>query len=95
MKCLSEHPKQDIAIPDSVVPSGSLERLVESARDYASLAVAENTNKAYAADWSHFCSWCRRRGIDHLTPDPQVIGLYIAELASPQNQIWYSWIDWV
>ena len=74
-----------ITLPDSVAPSGSLERLVDRARDYASQATAENTNKAYAKDWAHFASWCRRRGADHLKPDPQLIGLYITECAAPQD----------
>jgi len=77
--------KNAIAVPDSVASSGSLERLVDQARDYASQATAENTNKAYARDWAHFASWCRRRGADQLTPDPQLIGLYITELAAPQD----------
>jgi len=72
-----------IALPENVAQSGSLERLVETARDYAEKATAENTNKAYKADWTHFSSWCRRRGADQLVPDPQLIGLYITELASP------------
>lgn len=78
-----------IAIPENVAPSGSIERLVETARDYASKATAENTNTAYAKDWAHFASWCRRRGAEPLSgqfgPDPQLIGLYITEMASPQN----------
>lgn len=74
-----------IAVPDSVASSGSLECLVDQARDYASQATAENTNKAYARDWAHFASWCRRRGADQFSPDPQLIGLYITELAAPQD----------
>ncbi|WP_299083199.1 tyrosine-type recombinase/integrase [uncultured Ruegeria sp.] len=72
-------------VPDSVVSSSSLERLVETARDYAEQATAENTNAAYKQDWAHYSSWCRRRGADQLTPDPQLIGLYITEMAAPQN----------
>lgn len=75
----------NIAIPDKVAGSGLLERLVETARDYASQATAENTNKAYKKDWAHFASWCRRRGTDHVLPNPQLIGLYITECASPQD----------
>lgn len=74
-----------ITVPDSVAASGSLERLVETARGYAEQATAENTNKAYKKDWSHFSSWCRRRGADALIPDPQLVGLYIAECAAPQD----------
>ncbi|MCP4083357.1 MAG: integrase, partial [Planctomycetaceae bacterium] len=75
----------NIAVPENVAGSGSLGRLVETARDYASQATADNTNLAYKRDWAHFASWCRRRGADHLLPNPQLIGLYIAECASPQN----------
>lgn len=74
-----------IAIPDAVAASGSLEQLVETARGFAEHATAENTNKAYKADWAHFASWCRRLGANQLTPDPQLIGLYITECATPQD----------
>lgn len=77
--------EKTISVPDSVAVSGSLERLVETARGYAEQATAENTNKAYKADWAHFASWCRRRGADQFNPDPQLIGLYITELAAPQD----------
>lgn len=74
-----------ISLPETVASSGSLERLVDKARDYANQATAENTNLAYKKDWAHFTSWCRRRGANALVPDPQLIGLYIAEMASPQD----------
>lgn len=73
-----------IDIPLEVAGSGSLERLVEAARDYAAQATAENTNIAYKKDWAHFTSWCRRRGADPMPPNPELVGLYIAECASPQ-----------
>ena len=65
--------------------SGTLDRLVDTARDYAEHATAENTNLAYKKDWAHFASWCRRRGANALPADPQLIGLYIAECAAPQD----------
>lgn len=77
--------KNAISVPDSVAASGSLERLVETAREFAEQSTAENTNKAYKADWADYSSWCRRRGADQLTPDPQLIGLYITDLAKPQD----------
>ena len=55
-----------IAAPSEVAGSGALDRLVEAARDYAHLAVAENTLKAYAKDWAQFARWCRMRGADPL-----------------------------
>jgi integrase len=75
-----------IAAPSDVAGSGALDRLVEAARDYAHLAVAENTLKAYAKDWAHFARWCRMRGADPLPPAPQLLGLYIADLAAPAGK---------
>ncbi len=72
-----------IALPSHVVGSGTLDRLVENARDYAKASTAENTNKAYAADWKHFSRWCRLKGADPLPPSPQMIGLYLTDLAAP------------
>ncbi|MEO0715316.1 MAG: tyrosine-type recombinase/integrase [Pseudomonadota bacterium] len=74
-----------IALPAHVAGSGSLDRLVDQARDYAAAATAENTNKAYKADWKHFASWCRRKGVDPLIPSPAVVGLYISDCAKPQG----------
>jgi integrase len=59
-----------------------LERLAERARDYADAASSANTRRAYASDWRHFTSWCRRQGLPPLPPDPQVVGLYITACAS-------------
>ena len=55
-----------IALPSHVAGSGALDRLVDAARDYAKASTAENTNKAYVADWKHFTRWCRLRGTDPL-----------------------------
>ncbi|WP_227272305.1 tyrosine-type recombinase/integrase [Roseobacter weihaiensis] len=76
---------QAITLPAHVAGSGSLDRLVDQARGYAEAATAENTNKAYKADWKHFASWCRRKGVDALVPSPAVIGLYISDCAKPQD----------
>lgn len=75
-----------IALPLYVAGSGSLDRLVETARDYARQAVSENTLKAYAKDWAHFARWCRMRGTDPLPFSPELIGLYIADLAAPTGK---------
>jgi len=78
----------DIALPDhaaglvGLAGSGSLDRLIDQARDYASKATAENTNKA---DWAHFASWCRRKGVDPLVPSPAIVGLYITDCAKPRD----------
>jgi integrase len=70
-----------------VAGSGALERLVETARDYARQAASQNTLKAYANDWAHFARWCRMRGADPLPSSPQLIGLYIADLAAPGGKV--------
>ena len=75
--------RDPIALPASVAGSGTLDRLVDTASDYAKAATAENTNKAYAADWKHFGRWCRMKGTDALPPSPEMIGLYLADLAAP------------
>ena len=59
-----------------------LEPLAETARDYSRAATSQNTNRAYAADWRHYCAWARRQNLEPLPPDPQVLGLYIAACAS-------------
>jgi len=75
-----------IALPAHVAGSGTLDRLVDTARDYAKASTAQNTNKAYGADWKHFARWCRRHGADPLSapcPNPELIGPYLTELAAP------------
>lgn len=59
-----------------------LESLVETATGYAKAASSENTRDAYAKDWRHFSSWCRREGFDPMPPSSQVIGLYIGACAA-------------
>ena len=75
-----------IGLPAHVAGSGALDRLVDSARDYASAAASDNTRSAYAKDWAHFARWCRLRGADPLPPSPELVGLYIADLAAPQGR---------
>lgn len=72
-----------IALPSHMAGSATLDRLVDTARDYARASTAENTNKAYATDWKHFARWCRLKGADPLPPSPEMIGLYLADLAAP------------
>ncbi|WP_272010670.1 tyrosine-type recombinase/integrase [Roseovarius sp. ZX-A-9] len=80
---------QALTLPSSVAGSGSLDRLVDAARDYARAAASDNTQKAYAADWKHYTRWCRRQGAEPLAqppcPDPQLVGLYLTSLAAPDS----------
>ena len=75
-----------IALPAHVADSGTLDRLVDTARDYARAAASENTLKAYAKDWAHFSRWCRLKGTDPLPPSPEMIGIYLANLAAPTGK---------
>lgn len=61
---------------------GHLEGLADRARGYVEAASSANTRRAYASDWRHFASWCRRQGVETLPPDPQVVGLYVTACAS-------------
>ena len=82
-----------IALPSHVAGSGSLDRLVDTARDYARAAASDNTLKAYAKDWAHFARWCRMKGVEPLPPSSEMIGLYLADLASgsgPSPSQWAS-----
>lgn len=62
--------------------SGHLGALAARARDYVAAASSANTRRAYAADWKHFASWCRRQGLALLPPQPETVGLYVAACAS-------------
>jgi integrase len=61
---------------------GHLEDLAGRARGYLEAASSANTRRAYASDWKHFSSWCRRQGVEMFPPDPQTVGLYITACAS-------------
>jgi integrase len=58
--------------------SGRLAALAETAKAYARSAQADNTQRAYAADWRQFASWLRRQGFAETPPDPEAVGLYLA-----------------
>ena len=58
--------------------SGRLAALAETAKAYARSAQADNTQRAYAADWRMFASWLRRQGLPETPPDPEAVGLYLA-----------------
>jgi len=79
---LEQEPSVSISLPADVAGSGTLDRLVDAARYYAGAAASDNTLKAYAKDWAHFARWCRMKGAEPLPPSPEIIGLYLADLAT-------------
>ena len=71
------------ANPPALLPSagrlsGRLAALAETAKAYARSAQADNTQRAYAADWRMFASWLRRQGLAETPPNPEAVGLYLA-----------------
>ncbi|RWB69709.1 site-specific integrase [Mesorhizobium sp.] len=77
----AEAPSLPPAIANRRLPA-HLDALAGRARDYVEAASSANTRRAYAADWKHFASWCRRQGLEMFPPDPQVVGLYITAQAT-------------
>ena len=75
-------PASDLGARSPALPaprrSGRLAALAETAKDYARSAQADNTRRAYAADWRMFASWLRRQGFAETPPDPEAVGLYLA-----------------
>ncbi|MBI4872769.1 MAG: tyrosine-type recombinase/integrase [Candidatus Riflebacteria bacterium] len=55
--------------------------LARKAIEFARLARAENTRKAYRSDWTDFESWCQSRGLVSLPAEPQTVCLYLTALA--------------
>lgn len=66
-------------VPETVRPAA------DAARGFAERAKAENTKRAYRADWRCFRSWCAERGLDALPATPETVTLYIADRASPSD----------
>jgi site-specific recombinase XerD len=54
---------------------------VESAEKYIRRSKAENTVRAYRADWEDFTAWCADRGITALPARPETVALYVAAMA--------------
>jgi site-specific recombinase XerD len=58
-----------------------LERLDEASRRFAASAKSPATLRAYRADWNHFWSWCEEHGATPLPTHPDVLRLYVTEMA--------------
>jgi integrase len=78
---LPEAASSPALLPASSLPD-HLQDLTDRARGYVEAASSVNTRKAYASDWKHFSTWCRRSGLAPLPPHPQTVGLYITACAS-------------
>jgi integrase len=74
----TEAPGPPALLPSAGRGSGRLVALAETAKAYARAAQADNTQRAYAADWKMFASWLRGQGLPESPPDPEAVGLYLA-----------------
>ena len=54
---------------------------LDRARAYAEHSTAENTKRAYTADWQHFTTWCAGAGLASLPAKPGTLAAYLAQLA--------------
>ncbi|MEL7361277.1 MAG: site-specific integrase [Bacteroidota bacterium] len=64
---------------------GTLQRDADAARAFAARARSENTKRAYRADWADFTAWCQDRGLQALPATCEIVTLYIAALATPDD----------
>lgn len=58
-----------------------LMRLADEARAYGREAKSANTRRGYLSDWDHFLGWCRNQGLPDGPPSPEVLALYLTDLA--------------
>ena len=61
--------------------SAALTDTADRVREYAEHSRADNTRRAYAADWRDFTAWCTTNVLHSLPAAPATVALYIADLA--------------
>ena len=72
--------KTSINIGSKVVPvsaTAELNGLALKTRQYLAAAKADNTRRAYRADWEDFESWCHQHGLDPLPAAVETVALCI------------------
>ncbi len=55
--------------------------LIAAAESYAAAAQAPNTTRAYASDWTQFCAWAGRYGLETMPASPAACVLYLTSLS--------------
>jgi integrase len=72
-----------LAVAAAPSPSAlaALAPTAERARAYARAGRATNTRRIYASRWRGFVAWCGARGVSSLPAAPEIVALYITELA--------------
>lgn len=69
------------------LPKPGFEAAADRVRAYLRNTRAENTYKAYAADWRHFELWCNTHGLPALPAAPQTVMLYLGELGGAGKRL--------
>jgi integrase len=62
-------------------PGVELATLADVARSYGQAAKAPETLRGYRSDWRAFTAWCADRGAEPLPAAPELVALYISDLA--------------
>jgi site-specific recombinase XerC len=62
--------------------ANDLAETVRQARDYAGMAKAPNTIKAYRTDWADFTAWCEGQGLQALPAAPETVACYLTARSS-------------
>ncbi len=68
-------------VPIADAKLAKLEQLRDQAGDYMRASKAENTWRAYKADWADFAGWCAENDLLPLPAQPATVALYLAERA--------------
>lgn len=63
----------------------SLSNGSEEIHEYALLAEAQNTKRAYASDWKDFTSWCEKRRHHPFPALPDNVAMYLRECAEKHH----------
>ncbi len=71
---VSEHPTN--------TQIGPLAEIADRASEFIHQSKADNTVRAYRADWAHFESWCKAHGQAFLPATPDTVALYVSDLAA-------------
>ena len=77
----------DLILPDRPTNTqiGPLAEIADRASKFIHQSKAKNTIRAYRADWCHFENWCRSHGQTSLPATPEIVALYVTDLAATHN----------
>ena len=60
---------------------------LDRARAYVEQSTAENSKRAYTADWRDFTAWCDERQLASLPAEPGTLAAYLAQLADDNYKV--------